>query len=82
MNSRTEMWLGNMYMAGKEFGFDVVEDNPKISLTELESEIYNYLMTLEDFMGYHKAVDSRAKMAAERVYEVTNRKKPSYLLEW
>lgn len=65
-----EIWLEGMYLEGRDFGYDVVADNPDISKIELESEIYNYLMSLEIYRGYSKAVDTRSKMAAERVYKM------------
>lgn len=64
------IWLQGMYLEGRDFGYDVVADNPDISKIELESEIYNYLMSLEIYRGYTTAVDTRSNMAAERVYKM------------
>ncbi len=41
-----------MLLEGRDFGYDVAADNPDILKVELESEIYNYFMSLDIYRGY------------------------------
>lgn len=74
MNTNTQVWLQFMYENGKDFGFDIIQDNPDISSIALESEIYNYLISQDEYRNYHQLVDAKAKQAAERVFYVQQQK--------
>lgn len=63
-------WLEGMYLSGRDHGYEILAERPEITLIALESKIYNYLMEHEDYRQYFRAVDVRAKKAAERVWYV------------
>ena len=72
MNFEKEAWLQGMYITGRDHGHDIISEQPDIEFVELESEIFNYLMKCENYRKYNVAVESKSKLAAQRVWYVAH----------
>lgn len=69
MNPSKNIWLDSIYTAGRDFGHQVVSEQPNIEFLELEIKIFNHLMEIDGFRKYHLIVEQKSKQAAQRAWQ-------------